>query len=788
MRRIAIHFIVVLMLLILPTISQAAEQTATGSYLYNSSDNTLTVSILESSFICDGPIPGDEYSMIDVSITQSDITWTEIEDGESDIMTWQRTSAETGGIIGEWSRTHNDEQETLKFLSGNQVEIIGGDSEQCPEGTGTHTASGTYTYNPGAASDQLTVDFTSSDFSCEGPEIGTESFTVATLTETYMTWDMAPGEGQMELFRESGVAGIITGTWRMEDKGNIYTVTINNDGTFTIVGQIYQCDNEGEPDGAYISTNHFESSYWVDIRVVDQQGTITGVTVEGTGITTPIQLTSENPENTRWVSWQDYNSELHFDNGLPTELPSYTVTIARGSENTVETLDVTGFLTEFPQPVAPAVDANLDNLQDFSWEGLGQGYQYSIWIYSDNGDFIWENNQIEGTTVSYTGPDLESGSYSYNLQVNGPDGNGSFIRVPFTIGSGVELLFANGSYAPNTQTLTIESSDYLCDGPLAGEQFSAGNITETSMTLMSLSATGYPLEWVRESGTAGNITGTWTLVVESSVILIVHPDYSFTLEGNKPECHDIEAYVWSNNYDGQYAIQMEINDPDNKLISVSVLEEGVTIPVNLYHDEQANQWVSWSDTGIELFVFGATHPDPPLNYTLKFTWQNGENFTRDFTVTNFIEHVAVPVFPLPGTYINALTEISWTRDIAIADNTISVDLYDNTGVKIWRARDIHSNLVVYTGPSLVNGKYKYRIKVWDDQGNSSKIKVPFHIGAPKGDLNGNYKLDVVDAILALKVLTGQDTGVITSETLLDGDTKVGIGEAIYIIKEISNIQ
>jgi len=67
-------------------------------------------------------------------------------------------------------------------------------------------------------------------------------------------------------------------------------------------------------------------------------------------------------------------------------------------------------------------------------------------------------------------------------------------------------------------------------------------------------------------------------------------------------------------------------------------------------------------------------------------------------------------------------------------------------------------------------------------------------GYQPGDVNGDCTVDLADAILVLKVLTGVDSsGLIrpdynTSGTEVDGDNKAGIEEVIYIFQAVSELR
>jgi hypothetical protein len=112
-----------------------------------------------------------------------------------------------------------------------------------------HTASGTYTYDPGTGT--LTLNTTSSDFECEGPEIGTEQITVSSISSTTMIWDEEDPEGQMTWTRDSGTRGDIVGIWESSDDetGNSWAATFELNGSFSVVGSIVQCENGGGEDG-----------------------------------------------------------------------------------------------------------------------------------------------------------------------------------------------------------------------------------------------------------------------------------------------------------------------------------------------------------------------------------------------------------------------------------------------------------------------------------------------------------------------------------------------------------
>lgn len=104
-------------------------------------------------------------------------------------------------------------------------------------GTGTHNASGTYTWD--STTLVLTHIFTSSDFICDGPLVGwTGTKTGVIITSTTMTAD-----GGDTFTRSSGAAGDILGAWIASDSttGNSFAYTFNADGTLSLTANIASC-------------------------------------------------------------------------------------------------------------------------------------------------------------------------------------------------------------------------------------------------------------------------------------------------------------------------------------------------------------------------------------------------------------------------------------------------------------------------------------------------------------------------------------------------------------------
>lgn len=149
--------------------------------------------------------------------------------------------------------------------------------------TGETHASGTYTWD--STTGVITWNYTSSNFVCDGPEVGDGTETGVTITSTTMTWAV---EGDMTWSRTSGTAGDIVGTWTASDSttGNSWTNTFNADGTVSVVGSIVSCGSGSNgSNGLKAEAQHWSSGYLVSLRYSDPNKTATSVTVTGPGIT-----------------------------------------------------------------------------------------------------------------------------------------------------------------------------------------------------------------------------------------------------------------------------------------------------------------------------------------------------------------------------------------------------------------------------------------------------------------------------------------------------------------------
>jgi len=110
-------------------------------------------------------------------------------------------------------------------------------------GTGAHSSSGTYTWNP--ATGTLTLNTTSSNFLCDGFPMGMGTITNVTVTTGTMTWAKTGGGGDIFTKSPAGAANDVIGAWTWSDTKGSGALTFNSDGSYSLVAVIVQCSGDG---------------------------------------------------------------------------------------------------------------------------------------------------------------------------------------------------------------------------------------------------------------------------------------------------------------------------------------------------------------------------------------------------------------------------------------------------------------------------------------------------------------------------------------------------------------
>jgi len=315
-------------------------------------------------------------------------------------------------------------------------------------GKGTHNASGTYTWTP--ATSTLALNWTSTEFTCDGPRIGTETKTGVTVTSTTMAW----AGDNMTWTRTSGIADDVVGIWAATDtsSGNSYTATFNANGTVSVVGVVIQCGGNGGPK-ASADSQHWPNGYYVQLQYRDSPKTATAVSVTGPGITGAKTLTYDAGFGS-WNSWTSPSTQVFFGSTVPAGLPfTYTFSITDSTGTWTAGSTVSCFQGAFATNLLPTGSVTTGT-PTFSWTGIADSAAvYGVELNNGTGQRIWSSYNITGTSIVYNGPALTAGmTYSYLVSVKGGACNNgaSFAQGSFTYGSGGSTISYSGSVQNNS--------------------------------------------------------------------------------------------------------------------------------------------------------------------------------------------------------------------------------------------------------------------------------------------------------------------------------------------------
>jgi len=150
--------------------------------------------------------------------------------------------------------------------------------------------------------------------------------------------------------------------------------------------------------------------------------------------------------------------------------------------------------------------------------------------------------------------------------------------------------------------------------------------------------------------------------------------------------------------------------------------------------------------------------------------------TRDFALNSI--RPANPEFsPAPGIYAaDQNVEISCaTPDATIRHTTDGSEPDENSPE--------------YTSPVPVSGDMTIKAKAYKDGLGASETVMAGYRISTDGNINDDDRTDLADVILILRLLTGTETtSTVNMEAETDGDDKIGLADAIHIMKTLAELQ
>jgi len=152
-------------------------------------------------------------------------------------------------------------------------------------------------------------------------------------------------------------------------------------------------------------------------------------------------------------------------------------------------------------------------------------------------------------------------------------------------------------------------------------------------------------------------------------------------------------------------------------------------------------------------------------------------WAKDVTTTGTIESVWAVMSPLQRSQDAAEIPVTDLPEIELTLNT-STERYEGSY------------------DSLDNGEYNVTIYARDTEGNISMPRTTRAIkGVPlRGDIDGDGKVDLTDAIIALKTLAGLDTSDLIrsdysiSSYEVNNDSRIGMAELFYAVQSIAGLR
>lgn len=349
-----------------------------------------------------------------------------------------------------------------------------------------------------------------------------------------------------------------------------------------------------------------------------------------------------------------------------------------------------------------------------------------------------------------------------------------------TIRTNFQQLFEAFNNSDIDLFMTFVSADFLDDG-MNYDAFRAEILSQFGTPFP-----GYVLT-VIVNGNMATTVAEWDGGDSKTLRWIKENDNIWRLYGNQQK-YGVEAY--SGHTATSYWVSLTADDPADTITSVSVTGPGITGSLELIRDAGRHQWISWNVAPPYTNIgpqFGLTPPTPPLVYTFSIT-DNEETTGATAAVTGFVEPFATPLSPAPGATLPGLTAFGWTGQ----DNgyRYGIELNDSGWTRLWGAYGIAAESVPYDGPVLAPGLYHYNLLTHDSDWNFSMRVVDFTVStlALQGDINGDGKVDMTDAIMALKILDGFDPVGVIRGSDVNGDGRISMAEILYIIQLVAGLR
>ena len=589
-------------------------------------------------------------------------------------------------------------------------------------GTGAHSASGTYAWN--ASTGTLSINVASTDFTCNGPALGSQTVdTGIAVTATTMNW---PKNG-MTWVRTGGTAGDITGTWTSSDPatGNGFTLVANAGGSFTLSGTILSCGGGGGgSSNPQAHSQHWPNGYYVQLQYADPTKAASAVSVTGPGITGSASLTYDTSTGS-WNSWTSPSTSVSFGTTTPAGLPyTYTFSITDPAGTTTATSQVACFQDAFVTALMPS--GTVSGIPTFSWTGISDpAAMYGVELNDSVNTRIWSSYGIAGNSILYNGPALVSGmTYNYNVLIESSTACGygqSFAQGSFSYGVPSSLSIPAGLSAVLSGANAVNVSWSPSSGQVAYYQV----YRDGAPVGMPSGTTSWPDTAVvagsTYSYTVAACDATHVCSAPSSPVAVTVPGAG-TLNEMFWAGHDIDLGTGFN----LYGIALSI--PSSSGVSGFTLSgPGIATPVAA--TLQGTQWYAEAP-------FGTAAPTLPAIYTATIGLVGGGSQTNTYAVQKWSSAFPTAVNPVANAVISGtMPPITWTN-AAGASLIYQAKIFSVSGSSyalIWEgAGNYTASPIVYTGSTLPAGNYSLFLSSNEYSGGidyAAQVRVPIQCGS-----------------------------------------------------------
>ncbi len=521
------------------------------------------------------------------------------------------------------------------------------------------------------------------------------------------------------------------------------------------------------------------SGYQLELMAEGDMASITVVTVDGPAGSNITSFSLPNSEPDEY--WGVYPGESNYIDSLDNVTGIYTFTFAGIGTDPVE------FDFQPGTPMALPTGVNVaDNT--VSWNTVTGAVQYYVNIFDSTAARIYEgeDNTVTSGPVNISSQLAGHPYGDYNIQVVAVDPNGNEAYsdlVPFTGGSG-----------PMWSEVSSGTSGTLNGvwGTSACNVFAVGGGIPLGNQILHYDGTTWSEQF--RSGSTNNLAEVWGSSATDVFAVgyngtILHYDGTTWSEMASGTTTYLQG-VWGSSATDVFAVGGQWGS--NGIILH--YDGGVWADLGSVTSYQLNG--VWGSSASDVFVVG--YNGTILHYNGN-TWSIINSGTSA-EINGIWGSSATDVFAVGGIGNDSGTILhydgsKWTEMIGGTPSSL-LGVWGSSSTDVF-AVGRHGTILHYDGDSwsdMPSGTSNYLSQVWGSSRNDvfavGEAGTILHYGAGvrPGDVNGDGRIDLADAILALQVLAGLNPDGIHLSADVDGDGKIGLAEAIYILQDVAGLR